>query len=159
VVGPAEGDDLLHSRGFGRPVTPEALWFWAEFVGSKEAGMSMQDMEGYDEVVENFLATLSPNQHVVQSEPLRPDYLLLRKIADKALDQGARTLRRLWPLLPHVSVVDYKSPGRPYRPGDLDRLWGYVHTHFANERSKPRARGRYGARAGDGRRARRVDAP
>jgi hypothetical protein len=66
VVGPAEGDDLLHSLGNGRPVTPEALWFWAELVGSKEAGMSMQDMEGYDEVVEKFLATLSPYQQVVQ---------------------------------------------------------------------------------------------
>jgi hypothetical protein len=74
------------------------------------------------------------------SEPLRPDYLLLRKIAEKALDDTARTLRRLWPLLPRVSVVEYKSPGRSYRPGNLDRLWGYVHTHFANERSKPRAR-------------------
>jgi hypothetical protein len=74
------------------------------------------------------------------SEPLRPDYLLLRKIADNALDDTARTLRRLWPLLPRVSVVEYKSPGRPYRAGNLDRLWGYVHTHFANERAKPRTR-------------------
>ena len=74
------------------------------------------------------------------SEPLRPDCLLLRKIADKALDDTARTLRRLWPLLPTVSLVEYKSPGRPYRAGNLDRLWGYVHTHFANERSKPRTR-------------------
>src|SRR5262249_11799383 len=56
-VGPAEGDDLLHSLGNGRPVTPEALWFWAELVGSKEAGMSMQEMEGYDEVVQKFLST------------------------------------------------------------------------------------------------------
>src|SRR5262249_8426879 len=61
-VGPAEGDDLLHSLGNGRPITAEALWFWAELVGSKEAGMSMQDMEGYDEVVKKFLATLSPGQ-------------------------------------------------------------------------------------------------
>lgn len=74
------------------------------------------------------------------SEPLRPDCVLLRKIADKALDETARTLRRLWPLLPRVSLVEYKSPGRPYRPGNLDRLWGYVHTHFANERGKPRTR-------------------
>jgi hypothetical protein len=74
------------------------------------------------------------------SEPLRPDYLLLRKIADKVLDDAARTLRRLWPALPRVSLVEYKSPSRPYRPGNLDRLWGYVHTHFANERGKPRTR-------------------
>ena len=74
------------------------------------------------------------------SEPLRPDYLLRRTIAEKAVDDTARTLRRLWPVLPRVSVVEYKSPSRPYRPGNLDRLWGYVHTHFANERSKPRTR-------------------
>jgi hypothetical protein len=68
-VGPTEGDDLLHSLGNGRPVTPEALWFWAELVGSKEAGMSMQDMEGYDEVVQKFLATLSPEQRVAGLAP------------------------------------------------------------------------------------------
>ena len=74
------------------------------------------------------------------SEPLRPDYLLRRTIAEKAVDDTARTLRRLWPVLPRVSLAEYKSPGRPYRPGNLDRLWGYVHTYFANERSKPRTR-------------------
>ena len=41
---------------------------------------------------------------------------------------------------PRVSLLEYKSPGRPYRAGNLDRLWGYVHTHFANERGKPRTR-------------------
>jgi hypothetical protein len=68
-VGPAEGDDLLHSLGNGRPVTPEALWFWAELVGSKEAGMSVQDMEGYDEVVQKFLSTLSPEQRLAGMPP------------------------------------------------------------------------------------------
>jgi hypothetical protein len=74
------------------------------------------------------------------SEPLRLDCLLLRKIAGEVLDGTARTLRRLWPRLPRVSLLEYKSPGRPYRAGNLDRLWGYVHTHFANESSKPRTR-------------------
>jgi hypothetical protein len=52
----------------------------------------------------------------------------------------AQTLRHLWPLLPRVSVVEYKSPGHPYRSGQLDRLWGYVHTYFANQRALPRHR-------------------
>jgi hypothetical protein len=38
-------------------------------------------------------------------------------------------------------VVEYKSPRRPYRSGQLDRLWGYVHTYFANQRALPHRRG------------------
>jgi hypothetical protein len=78
----------------------------------------------------------------LSDEPPRPDYLLLRKIAveGRPLDDTAHTLRRLWPMLPCVSVVEYKSPGRSYRPGNLDRLWGYVHTYYANQRGLPRRR-------------------
>ncbi len=78
----------------------------------------------------------------LSDEPPRPDYLLLRKIAveGQTLDDTAHTLRRLWPMLPRVSVVEYKSPGRAYRPGNLDRLWGYVHTYYANQRGLPRRR-------------------
>jgi hypothetical protein len=78
----------------------------------------------------------------LSEEPPRLDYLLLRKVTPEgeALDDHAQTLRHLWPLLPRVSVVEYKSPGRPYRSGQLDRLWGYVHTYFANQRALPRHR-------------------
>ena len=78
----------------------------------------------------------------LSEEPLRLDYLLLRKLTapGDALDDRAETLRGLWPLLPRVSVVEYKSPGHPYRSGQLDRLWGYVHTYFANQRALPRRR-------------------
>jgi hypothetical protein len=69
VVGPTEGDDLLHSLGGATPVTREARWFWAELVGTKEAGMSMQDMEGYDEVVQRLLGTLSPEQRMAGLPP------------------------------------------------------------------------------------------
>ena len=69
VVGPAEGDDLLHSLGHGKPLTAEARNFWLELVGSKEAGMSMQDMEGYDELVTKLLDTLSPEQVLSHYEP------------------------------------------------------------------------------------------
>jgi hypothetical protein len=78
----------------------------------------------------------------LSEEPLRLDYLLLRKLTPdgESADNGAQTLRQLWPLLPRVSVVEYKSPGHPYRSGQLDRLWGYAHTYFANQRGLPRHR-------------------
>jgi hypothetical protein len=78
----------------------------------------------------------------LSEEPSRLDYLLLRKLAleREALDHRAQTLQHLWPLLPRVSVVEYKSPGHPYRSGQLDRLWGYVHTYFANQRALPHRR-------------------
>ncbi len=76
---------------------------------------------------------------LLSSEPLRMDYMLLRKTSDM-LDNSAQTLRGLWPMLPRVSVVEFKSPGRPYRTGNLDRLWGYVHTYFSDQRALPRRR-------------------
>jgi hypothetical protein len=78
----------------------------------------------------------------LSEEPPRLDYLLLRKLTPEGepVDHSAQTLRYLWPLLPRVSVVEYKSPGHPYRSGQLDRLWGYVHTYFANQRALPRHR-------------------
>ena len=78
----------------------------------------------------------------LSEEPPRIDYLLLRKLTPEGepVDQGAQTLRHLWPRLPRVSVVEYKSPGHPYRSGQLDRLWAYVHTYFANQRALPRQR-------------------
>src|SRR5262245_14880942 len=78
----------------------------------------------------------------LSDEPPRLDYLLLRKpdVGGSFGDDDVETLRRLWPMLPRVSVVEYKSPTHPYRPGHLDRLWGYVHIHFANQRALPRTR-------------------
>jgi hypothetical protein len=75
----------------------------------------------------------------LSSEPPRIDCLLLRKI-HLVLDDSAQTLRRLWPLLPYVAVVEYKSPSRPYRRGNLDRLWSYVHTYYADQQEIPRKR-------------------
>ena len=78
----------------------------------------------------------------LSDEPPRLDYLLLRKrdVEGTPPDNSAETLRRLWALLPRVTVMEYKSPGRPYRAGNLDRLWSYVHAYFASERSLPRKR-------------------
>ncbi len=70
----------------------------------------------------------------LSDEPARVDYLILRKLlASSAADDAAETLRRLWPLLPLITVLEYKSPGRSYRTGNLDRLWSYVHAYHADD--------------------------
>ena len=78
----------------------------------------------------------------LSEEPPRLDYLLLRRFTPEGepVDNRAQTLRQLWPRLPRVSVVEYKSPVHPYRSGQLDRLWAYVHAYFANQRAQPRHR-------------------
>ncbi len=59
-------------------------------------------------------------------EPQRADMLLLRRIGVGRQDDQARVLRRLWPLLGLVTVLEYKSPvDSAFRPGDLLRLVGY----------------------------------
>jgi hypothetical protein len=62
VAGPAEGDDLLHCFGHGKLRSSEARWFWSELVGSKEAAVNMQDMEGYKELMDQMLDTLPAEQ-------------------------------------------------------------------------------------------------
>jgi hypothetical protein len=62
-------DDLLCSLGHGQLLTSEARRFWMELVGTQEAGMSMQDMEGYDELMKKLLATLSPEQRLAGLDP------------------------------------------------------------------------------------------
>jgi len=59
-------------------------------------------------------------------EPQRADLLLLRRIGVERQDDQGRVLRRLWPLLGRVTVLEYKSPvDSAFRPGDLLRLVGY----------------------------------
>jgi hypothetical protein len=67
----------------------------------------------------------------LSSEPLRADYLLLRKV--KPEDGEARTLRKLWGFLPNDTILEFKSTGRPYRARNLDRLWAYLHLHYTDE--------------------------
>ena len=71
----------------------------------------------------------------LSEEPPRLDYLLLRKRAEAAAQRPAETLRALWPRLPHVTVAEFKSIGRPYRTRNLDRLWGYIHLYFSDPES------------------------
>ncbi|WP_433930758.1 hypothetical protein AB3662_42230 [Sorangium cellulosum] len=66
----------------------------------------------------------------LSAEPLRADYLFLRKSAESS--EPAGTLRRLWDLLPREAIVEFKSIGRPYRRRNLDRLYSYLLLYFAD---------------------------
>jgi hypothetical protein len=72
----------------------------------------------------------------LSKESPRMDFLLLRRTRRLAPGDRGETLRGLWKLLPAVSVVEYKSAGRPYRKGDLDRLLGYTHLYQAYNRGR-----------------------
>ncbi|WP_437775090.1 hypothetical protein [Sorangium sp. So ce1097] len=77
----------------------------------------------------------------LSAEPPRADHLLLRNDAPGEAREPAGTLRRLWPLLPRETIVEFKSVRRTYRSRDLDRLWGYLSLHYAGaaRRLGPRA--------------------
>lgn len=59
------------------------------------------------------------------------DYLILRRAEAGAEIVPGATLADLWPRLSLVTVVELKTIGRPYRAGNLDRLWAYVHLYRA----------------------------
>jgi hypothetical protein len=80
----------------------------------------------------NLIQHRAPPSFEVQSEvrltiaPQLADMLLLRRKGAAAHDHEARVLRRLWPWLGRVTVLEYKSPvDSAFRPGDLLRLVGY----------------------------------
>jgi hypothetical protein len=60
---------------------------------------------------------------------------LLRKLLDFPVDDPGQTLRRLWPMLPSVTVAEFKSIGRPYRSRGLDKLLSYIHAYFTDAES------------------------
>jgi hypothetical protein len=68
----------------------------------------------------------------LSSEPLRGDFLLLRRGAP-GHDPGAHTLRRLWDLLPKDTILEFKSVGRPYRSRNLHRLFSYLFLYFTDQ--------------------------
>ncbi|KYG01728.1 hypothetical protein BE21_56280 [Sorangium cellulosum] len=68
----------------------------------------------------------------LSTEPLRADYLLLRKNAAPDASEPAGTLRKLWALLSRDAIVEFKSIGRPYRRRNLDRLFSYLHLYCAD---------------------------
>jgi hypothetical protein len=67
----------------------------------------------------------------LSDEPLRLDYLLLRRVPEVPAEDPGQTLRGLWPLLPPTTIAELKTIGRPYRARNLDRLLGYLHLYFS----------------------------
>jgi hypothetical protein len=61
---------------------------------------------------------------VLTSEPQKADLLLIR-VAPNYAPSTARVLRGLWGQLSELTLLEYKSPSRPLRPGDWIRLLGY----------------------------------
>jgi hypothetical protein len=69
----------------------------------------------------------------LSDEPLRLDYLLLRRVPEIPADDPGQTLRGLWSRLPPTAIAELKTIGRPYRARNLDRLLGYLHLYFSAE--------------------------
>jgi hypothetical protein len=69
----------------------------------------------------------------LSSEPLRGDFLLLRREAAATPDVSVPTLRRLWDLLPREAILEFKSVGRPYRSRNLHRLSSYLYLYYADQ--------------------------
>ncbi len=67
VVSQAERDELLGVFGHGKVRSRESLWWWQQQTGEKMAELT--EMEGYDEVVERFLASLTPEQRLAGLAP------------------------------------------------------------------------------------------
>ncbi len=60
-------------------------------------------------------------------EPRADD--LIEVLVDAARDPNDRggVLRGMWPLIAWVGLLEFKSLSRPFRRGDLHRLFGYGH--------------------------------
>lgn len=67
VVSQAEKDDLLGVFGHGKLNSRKSVWWWQQQTGEKMAELT--EMEGYDEVVERFLASLPPEQRLAGLAP------------------------------------------------------------------------------------------
>ena len=61
----------------------------------------------------------------LSSEPLRADVIVIRRPEGPRDDAAARTLRSFWPQVSHTALIEFKSPSRPLRPGELAKLFGY----------------------------------
>jgi hypothetical protein len=79
-----EDDDFLRVFSHQPQRTLEGRQFWAELVGSLEVGMSLHEMEDYDDVIRRLLSTLTPEQRMAGIPPeqriegLSPEQLLAR---------------------------------------------------------------------------------
>lgn len=70
MVKEQEGEDLVSLFGHGDPPrTLRAQRFWTELVGTKEEDMDVRELEGYDEVIQRAVSTLSPKQRLAGLSP------------------------------------------------------------------------------------------
>lgn len=53
------------------------------------------------------------------------DLLVVRRIGRRRGEQETRLLRSLWPLLPDITLIEFKSPSAEVRRGDLVKLLSY----------------------------------
>jgi len=83
-VGDTEPDGVLKSFGHCDKLTDEAQQFWANQLGTKEANVDAQKLEGHKEIVARFLASMPVDERL---EGLSEDELLAhvsrQKIAAK----------------------------------------------------------------------------
>lgn len=68
-IGDLEEDGVIGSFGHREGDTRQARQFWTEMVGTKEAGMGAENLEGYEEVIERFLETLPPEKRMAGLPP------------------------------------------------------------------------------------------
>jgi len=60
VAADADDDDLLRLFGHGEPHTTEARRWLSRQIGSQKAGMTMEQLEEFEDIAEKFLAKLQP---------------------------------------------------------------------------------------------------
>lgn len=93
MVAEHEDDDVLRLFSHQPERTLEARQFWARMVGSKEAEMSLQDLEGYDDVLRKFIDKIPP---AIRVDGLAPEERLAGLTDEQALlalpDSVLRTL-------------------------------------------------------------------
>lgn len=82
---------------------------------------------GFGELVEEEASeAMEVMRELVLTTEQRADIIVLRKDRDQEPEPHG-SFRRLWAILPKVSVLEYKSRGEPPKPGVLDQLFGYGH--------------------------------
>lgn len=69
VVAEAEADDLLYLLASGDARTVETRRWLAEQVGAEEIEMEMQELEGYDELIEKLLLKVAPEKVINHYNP------------------------------------------------------------------------------------------
>lgn len=68
-VSEAEDDDFLRCFSHDAIRTVEAKQFWARVVGARRTGMTMSELEGYEDMIDKLLGSLPPEQRLAGLAP------------------------------------------------------------------------------------------